>query len=156
MIRRMTIEDREKFCTMAELFYASDAVLQPIPKEHHIHTFDEMMLSDCYLEGYIFEYHKKPAGYALLAKTYSHEAGGITVWIDELFVMEEYRSKGLGKAFFKHLKSTLDPSVVRVRLEVESNNERAIGFYHKLGFEEIQYGQLFKDRPEEPQEDSDE
>ena len=36
------------------------------------------------------------AGYALLAKTFSQEAGGLVVWLDEMYVRPAYRSKGLG------------------------------------------------------------
>jgi GNAT superfamily N-acetyltransferase len=41
------------------------------------------------------------------------EAGGITLWIDEVYIMDEYRSKGLGKKFFKYLQSLLDISIIR-------------------------------------------
>jgi ribosomal protein S18 acetylase RimI-like enzyme len=76
---------------------------------------------------------------------YSHEAGGITQWIDELYVLEEYRSKGLGREFFSYLQANFDKSVVRLRLEVESKNERAIKFYKSIGFDILEYGQMFKD-----------
>ena len=148
MIRRMKKEDVDVFFSMTELFYASDAVLHPIPQKYHIDTFNEIMRSNVYLEGYIFELNEKPAGYAITTKTYSHEAGGITLWIDEIYVLEEYRSKGIGKEFINYLKTILDTSIVRFRLEVEPENERANKFYRKMGFTELKYDQMFVDRPE--------
>lgn len=146
MIRKIRQEDETIFTHMAELFYASEAVLHPIPKKHHIDTFKELMRSNVYIEGYIFEFNEKPAGYAITSKMFSQEAGGITLWIDELFVMEEYRSKGLGKEFFNYLKTTLDPSIVRLRLEVERENQGAIKLYQKMGFSKLDYEQMFLDR----------
>ena len=49
-------------------------------------TFNELMNSETYAQCYIFEKDEKRAGYALLAKTFSQEAGG--------------RSYGLTKSLF--------------------------------------------------------
>jgi ribosomal protein S18 acetylase RimI-like enzyme len=146
VIRKMKKEDAEIFFEMSELFYASDAAIHPIPQKYHIDTFNEIMRSNVYLEGYIFEVKDKPAGYAITTKTFSHEAGGITFWIDEIYVLKGYRSNGLGKEFFNFLKATLDTSVVRLRLEVETDNERAIKLYENMGFKRLEYDQMFKDR----------
>lgn len=145
MIRKMKKEDAEIFYKMAEQFYASDAVLHPIPKKHHFDTFNEMMRSNVYLEGYIFEYNNKPVGYAITSKMFSQEAGGIMLWIDEIYIMEEYRSIGLGTEFFNYLKTTLDASIVRLRLEVEKDNERAKKLYKKMGFRPLEYDQMMLD-----------
>lgn len=143
MIRKIQKSDEQIFYKMAEMFYASDAVLHPIPKEHHANAFMEMMLSDQYIEGYIFEYEGEPAGYAITSKMYSQEAGGITLWIDELFVLKEFRSKGLGKQFFQYLKNSLSPTITRLRLEVEEENEGAVKLYEKLGFSKLEYNQMY-------------
>ena len=146
MIRKMKKEDKDIFIRMTEMFYASEAVLHPIPERYHRDAFDEIMRSNVYLGGYLFAFEGKPAGYAITAKSYSHEAGGITLWVDELFVLEEYRSKGIGSEFFNYLKATMDPSIARVRLEVESDNHRAIRFYRKIGFTELEYNQMYVDK----------
>lgn len=67
------------------------------------------------------------------------------LWIDEIYILEEYRSKGLGKEFFHYLKTTLDSSIVRLRLEVEKENERAIELYKSLGFGPLAYDQMILD-----------
>jgi len=146
MIRKMIKEDEEAFLRMTELFYASKAVTSPIPWENHVKTFNEIIRSKDYIEGYIFEYEGKPVGYVITTRTYSHEAGGIALWIDELFILEEYRSMGFGKEFFMYLKSSLDNSIIRLRLEVDSDNDRAICFYQKMGFNISEYDLMYKDR----------
>lgn len=49
------------------------------------------------------------AGYALLAKMFSQEAGGEVIWIDEIFVLPQFRSIGLGSEFLNLLKRTQIP-----------------------------------------------
>ena len=145
MIRKMSNKDFDVFLKFTKLFYESDAVLHQIPETFHVRAFEEMMNSNKYIEGYLFEYEGKAVGYAITAKSYSHEAGGLMLWIDELYILDDYRSMGIGKDFFNYLRSTLDQSIMRLRLEVELENERATDFYQKMGFDFLEYDQMYKD-----------
>ena len=80
-----------------------------------------------------------------MAKTFSQEAGGYVVWIDEVYVRPEYRSKGLFKEFFSYLKTNIGDKTARIRLEVESDNVRAISLYESIGFRKLDYGQMVMD-----------
>ena len=143
MIRRIRREDRAVYLQMAHDFYHSEAVLHPVPDENLYRSFDEMMRSDAYLTGLIFEKDGKIAGYALLCKTWSQEAGGKTVWIDELYVLPEFRGQGIGHEFFAELQK-IEPAA-RYRLETEPDNLRAKKLYESMGFEELAYQQLVMD-----------
>ena len=99
MIRKIEKKDRDVFLRLSEMFYASPAVAHEIPKEYHERTFCELMRSDEYADGYIVEADGKPVGIALTAKTYSREAGGKVLWLEELFILEEYRCLGLGREY---------------------------------------------------------
>ena len=92
MIRKFVPEDREDYIRFSTEFYNSSAVDKPVPREHFEQGFDEMMRSDVYVQGYMLVCDGNNVGYCVTMKTYSVEAGGITIWIDELFVLEEYRS----------------------------------------------------------------
>lgn len=146
MIRRITSADRDIYLAMAWEFYHSEAVLHAVPDENYAHAFDEMMRSDAYMLGLIFEHEDKVAGYALLCKTYSQEAGGMAVWIDELYLRPEFRNRGMGKNFFAELESLVPAA--RYRLEIEPDNLRAEKLYKSMGFEELGYKQLVKDIPQ--------
>ena len=135
MIRKFVPEDREDYIRFSTEFYNSSAVDKPVPREHFEQGFDEMMRSDVYVQGYMLVCDGNNVGYCVTMKTYSVEAGGITIWIDELFVLEEYRSKGLGRELFK---------LRRIRLEVELENGRAISLYKKMGFEPAPYDGMWK------------
>ncbi len=144
MIRKFVPEDREDYIRFSTEFYNSSAVDKPVPREHFEQGFDEMMRSDVYVQGYMLVCDGNNVGYCVTMKTYSVEAGGITIWIDELFVLEEYRSKGLGRELFKYIEENGDKKLRRIRLEVELENGRAISLYKKLGFEPAPYDGMWK------------
>lgn len=144
MIRKFVPEDREDYIRFSTEFYNSSAVDKPVPREHFEQGFDEMMRSDVYVQGYMLVCDGNNVGYCVTMKTYSVEAGGITIWIDELFVLEEYRSKGLGRELFKYIEEKGDKKLRRIRLEVELENGRAISLYKKMGFEPAPYDGMWK------------
>lgn len=145
MIRKFTETDRDLYIAMAREFYHSDAVLHQIPEEYFERTADEALRSDAYAEIFLFEYEGEMAGYGLTAKTFSQEAGGYVWWIEEVYIREKYRSKGLGRKFFQHLEKDKGPGVTRLRLEVEADNKRAVSLYERLGYEVLDYVQMVKD-----------
>ena len=145
MIRKVNLADREKYIEMVRSFYNSEAVCHEIPVSHIEAAFDEMMRSDVYMEGFMLEYDGKNAGYANIAKTFSCEGGGLTVWIEELFVLPEFRSKGLGRELFEHLEKHYGDKLARMRLEITDANQRAAKLYRSLGFESLEYRQMVKE-----------
>lgn len=145
-IRRFEEADRELYVELADAFYHSPAVLHAIPREYMERTFDEMMRSDAYVDGFLLESGEGEAmGYALIAKTFSQEPGGLAVWVEELSVLPKFRGHGVGTEVLKWLESYY-PGWKRIRLEVERDNERAIQLYGRLGYEELPYYQMLKDR----------
>lgn len=153
MFREIREEDRALYYRYADLFYHTDAVNAPVPEKNYEATFNECLRSDAYVKCYIFEWEGTPCGFALLSKTFSQEAGGISVTIEEIFIEEEFRSRGLATAFFSYLKSL--PGIMRLRLEVEDDNEGAKRLYERMGFELLPYLQMVIDqqrqKPENPE-----
>ena len=107
MIRSMTPYDRDFYLFAASEFYNSDAVIKPVPKEYLVNVFDELITSDRYLLGYILAAEGENAGFAVLSKQFATESGGICIWIEDLYVLPEFRSKGLGREFFSYIDKTL-------------------------------------------------
>lgn len=143
MIRKITKKDKELYVKFSEEFNQTDAVLEPIPLNNHLETFEELMRSKNYLEGYIIEHESRPVGYALVTKTFAHDAGGKVLWVDELYIQKEYRSKGLGKEFFTLILSRMGEDIKRIRLEVNPKNHHAARLYKRLGFKELDYNQMY-------------
>lgn len=140
MIRKINKTDKDFYINSVKAFYSSDAVLHKIPEENIYRTFNELMNSETYAQCYIFEKDEKRAGYALLAKTFSQEAGGEVLWIDEIYILPQYRSQGIGNKFFEYLKT--NTNVARLRLEFCPNNQKAIEVYKHQGFRPLEYEQM--------------
>lgn len=144
-IRKFKKTERGMYLEMAEEFYHSSAVLHPVPREYLERTFDEMLRSDVYVDGYLLESDGgEPMGYMLLSKTFSQECGGLAIWVEELSVLPAFRGQGAGSEALNWVKRRY-PEVRRIRLEVEPDNERAIELYRRLGYEELSYYQMIWD-----------
>lgn len=137
MIRKIKATDKAEYLKMAEDFYSSPAVLNTVPCSHFEDTFEELMKSNTYAEAFIFECDNNIAGYGLIAKTYSQEAGGKVVWIEEIYVKETFRNKGLGSEFIEYVKNNI--SAKRYRLETEPENKKAQELYKRHGFKHFEY-----------------
>lgn len=144
-IRKLEKRDRAIYKEMAHEFYHSNAVLHPIPDAYFEKTVDECLRSDVYAELFLFEYEGNPAGYGLIAKTFSQEAGGMVCWIEEVYIREKFRSKGLGRKFFRFIQDEFGTDTARFRLEVEEENHRAVTLYKKLGYERLDYAQMIRE-----------
>lgn len=144
MIRDIEEKDKELFITMCGEFYSSLAVSHSVPKSNFERTFDVVTHNSPYYKGYMVEYNGKTVGYGLVQLSYSNEAGGMQMFLDELYIREEYRNKGLGKEFFEHVYSSRE-DIARYRLEVTAVNERAIALYKRLGYEKLDFIQMIKD-----------
>ena len=147
--RPITAADETDFYTMAEEFYHSDAVLHPIPAEYHRRAFAEMMRSGQYLSGYIFTDGDNTAGFAVTNRMMQHEAGGVMVWVEDLYIRPAYRGQGLGSRFLAWLEEQLRGDAVMLTMETETENERAQELYYRLGYENLNYLQMIKRLDEE-------
>lgn len=143
MIRKITASDRERYLQMAHDFYHSEAVAHAVPDAYLERSFDEILRSEDYLTGLIFEKDGKTAGYALLNRSWSQEAGGMAVWLEEIYVLDEYRGQGLGRELFAELE--IIAPAVRYRLEIEPDNRRAEKLYRSVGFEPMGYLSMVKE-----------
>lgn len=141
-LRKINQNDKNEFMTMSRDFYNSDAVSAPVPENFHEQAFSDLMAGTPYAECLFFTHENQVAGFALLAKTYSREAGGECVWVEELYLKPEFRGMGAAKRFFGKL-SALYPAA-RYRLEVEPDNERAKKLYRACGFTSLPYEQMKK------------
>jgi ribosomal protein S18 acetylase RimI-like enzyme len=77
------------------------------------------------------------AGYVALTFQYGLEAGGREIFIDELFIKEPHRGRGLGRDALKFLDELARfEGAVALHLAVEIHNTKAQGFYLAAGFGE--------------------
>ncbi len=144
IFRDITQSDRPAFLEMAENFYGSGAVFYNIDKKNFENTFALSLSGSPFLRVIVFEDAAGIIGYALLCFTYSNEAGGNVVLIEEIYIKEQFRGSGTGKKFFDFLFKEY-PNSKRFRLEVTKENPRAAELYRSLGFSNLPYVQMVKD-----------
>lgn len=73
-------------------------------------------------------------GYALYFYTYSSFLGKPSLYLEDLFVLEEDRKRGVGLALFKRcVEEAVTKRCGRMEWAVLTWNEKALRFYEKLG-----------------------
>ncbi len=143
IIRNFTPSDQECVLDMVAEFYTSPAVDHPIPVSNFADAYDEMCDGGSHrLRGLLFLEDNMPAGFCSLSFSYSTEAGGAVVLLEELYISPDFRSKGFGKKVVQFLLDEYKDKAARIRLEVASSNQSAIGLYHRFGFEVLPYQQM--------------
>ncbi len=145
MIKNYDGKDREQVLEMMKEFYSSSAVAHPIPEKNMLATLDEAEKGSPYLDLFELTCGDLLAGYALTAYTFSNEAGGKVVWIEEVFIKSDFRGKGLGGEFLRFIKKEYG-DFARIRLEVEESNDGAVRLYRREGFEPLNYTQYVIDK----------
>lgn len=90
------------------------------------HSFFQVLLAE--------DEEKTAIGFALYFFTFSTFEGQPTLKLEDLFVIPDYRGKGIGLALLKELAIiALSKECARVEWDVLDWNQPAIEFYQKLG-----------------------
>ena len=142
MIRAMTSGDKPAVLEMMRTFYASPAVFSNGSDTIFSADIDACVGGSPYLEGYVFEDGGRLQGYAMLAKSFSTEFGKPCIWIEDLYLLPQYRGQGMAGVFFKHLEKQY-PGTIH-RLEVEEDNAHAVHVYRKNSFDVLPYMEMKK------------
>lgn len=143
IIRDMAEQDKENVLAMMRVFYASPAVLSNGSEEIFKSDIENCLHNRQYLEGYVFEHDRQLLGYGMIAKSFSTEFGRRCIWIEDLYVKEQYRGAGIGSAFLEFVARKYEDCILR--LEVEEENQRAIHVYQKCGFSVLPYMEMKRD-----------
>lgn len=87
-----------------------------------------------YAEVLIADLSNKPVGFALFFHNYSTFVGKPGVYLEDLFVLPEFRGKGIGKKLFMEIvKIAHNRDCGRIEWSVLNWNSLAIDFYKSLG-----------------------
>lgn len=107
---------------------------------------DEVVATEDILREWIFEKQKaevifaivenKEIGFALFFHNFSTFLGRAGLYLEDLFVLPEYRGRGFGKALFKKLASiAVERGCGRLEWWCLDWNQPSIAFYRSLGAE---------------------
>ena len=76
----------------------------------------------------------KPVGFAIYFLTFSSFLGRPGIWLDDLYVDEAYRGRGVGAALLTHLAKVAEAKgYARIEWVTAVDNEKGLAFYHRNG-----------------------
>ena len=77
----------------------------------------------------------RPVGLAYLSFTWTLEHGGLSAWLEEMYVEPALREKGIGTALLtKAIEHAREMGAAAIDLEVVQGHERAARLYEREGF----------------------
>ena len=108
------------------------------------HMEDDVCATEELLREWIFEknmakvnlacWDGKPAGFTLYCHNFSTFLGRAGIWLEDLFVLPEYRGRGIGLSLMRALaKEAVDGGFGRFEWSCLDWNKPSIEFYHRLG-----------------------
>lgn len=98
-----------------------------------------------FVEVLLAEYEGKIAGQALFFKNFSTFIGKPGIYLEDLYVKPEFRSKGIGKALLKKIIGLAkEREYGRVEWCVIDWNKPAIDFYNSIGAKVLKEWNIFR------------
>ena len=139
-ILKMTAAHEAAVLEMMRDFYASPAVLSNGSEEIFRRDIAACVSGSPFVEGYVFAEGEDLMGYAMVATTFNCEYGLPCKWIEDLYILPDYRGQGIGGAFLDFVAAKHPDHLLR--LEVEEENEGAVALYRRHGFEVFPYMEM--------------
>ena len=114
-------------------FYAIDNY--PIDKAISEGLLAEFTANENLGKGWLIMNNDEPVGYIILTFIFSFEYKGTVAILDELYIKDNARGKGLGKKALDFIQEQAGRYSVKIMyLEVEPHNEKAKQLYLSKGF----------------------
>ena len=119
---------------MMQDFYAIDNY--PIDIEVSKKLFQEFITDENLGKAWLIYSENELVGYVIVTFVFSFEYGGKIAFLDELYIKEIARGKGIGNATIQFIKEQIKHLNVKLLyLEVENHNENAQKLYLANDFE---------------------
>ena len=119
--------------------------LSPPDKKGKDRLIRDAFSSNPHFNILLSESGKTISGYAFYFFTYSSFKARRTLYLEDIFISEKFRNKGIGKLFFsKLLEIARKNKCGRIEWVVLDWNENALRFYEKLGAMELKDWKTFR------------
>jgi GNAT superfamily N-acetyltransferase len=143
-VRRATAEDAEVILKLVNDLAIYEK-LTPPDATALARLVRDMAAEHPRFEVYLAEFEGKPVGYAIALESYSSFLALPTLFVEDLFVLPEYRGKRLGYALFVTLaKEAVRRGCGRMEWTALDWNTLATDFYKRMGGRHVQDLQFFR------------
>lgn len=130
------LEYKSEILAMMGALYAEDEAASPVDESRFSTNVVSLVSQPARGRIVLFKEGGSLCGYALLVPYWSNEFGGTLLFVDEMYVIPEARSRGIGRHLFKFLTDTRPFDAVALALEVSPQNAAARRLYESVGFRE--------------------
>jgi GNAT superfamily N-acetyltransferase len=114
--------------------------LKPPDETAKIRLRHDGLSDDPKYEAYLGNLNGAPVGYLIFFFNYSSFLAMPTLYIEDIFILQEHRRKGLGQQFFKFcVEIAKDRGCGRIEWCVLSWNQPAIKFYEKNNAQKLDW-----------------
>jgi ribosomal protein S18 acetylase RimI-like enzyme len=128
-----TLDDEPVMVELMREFYAHEGLA--FDAERTPAAFRALVADPGLGRVWIFRADGEAAGYVAATVGFSLEFAGRFMLVDELYVREAHRGRGIGaRALEGVAEACRELDVSALRLEVDVRNARAMAFYRRLGF----------------------
>jgi ribosomal protein S18 acetylase RimI-like enzyme len=132
MARPATPSDVPTLVELMHAFYAESAF--PLNREWAARAFADLMADPSRGAAWIIERDAAPIGHVVLSVRFAMEFGGLSAYIDDIFVRPEHRRKGAASAGLDALVDECRRRGCRsIHVEVAPDNHAAIALYRRFG-----------------------
>lgn len=126
--KKITSSDIDTIISLMRNFYAIDNY--PIDTEKSKLLFKTFIENESLGKSWLIYHNNEVVGYVILTFIFSFEYGGTIAFLDELYLSEKARGKGIGKAALQFIQTeALKLKLKIIYLEVEEHNENAQKLY---------------------------
>ena len=127
------LSDIDMLVKMMQEFYAIDGY--PIDAEKSKKLFEQFIKDENLGKAWLILSDEKTVGYVILTFVFNFEYGGKIAFVDELYLSEDARGKGIGTKTIEFIKKESEKlSLKLLYLEVEDHNSAAQKLYLSSGF----------------------
>lgn len=131
--RLATASDRSVLRWMIQDYYVFDGHEIDLGKIDS--SLDGALVDNPHVRIWIIEVGGETAGYLAVAIGFTIEAGGNDGFLDELYLKERFRGRGIGRRAVEFAIAACPAlGIRRLSLEVETHNTRAQKLYQDVGF----------------------
>ncbi len=135
-IREATIADLTILLSVIEKFYFDFGYQFEIAQ--HTVVVQQFMMNKQLGSIWIIAYEEECIGYLALTYGFTFGYGGRDALIDEFYIIDSYRNRGLGSWVLDKIKQeVIQLGFVALNLQIESSHARAMDLYTKAGFQDL-------------------
>ncbi len=128
-------EHADIFITMMRALEQTDPGKTPFDEQRRRTIFDQFVRDSPYGRAWLIVEGEIPVGYVVLTVSFSFEYRGRDAFIDELYIAEEHRGRGIGRRAMDFVENVArELGVNAMHLEVSRDNEAALKLYQRTGY----------------------